>query len=85
VEANLAHIDSEIAAYAANWRVERLGAIDRNVLRIGIAELRLMDDVPPKVAITEAVRLAARYGGAESPRFVNGVLDAVYKRSEPER
>jgi N utilization substance protein B len=50
------------------------------VLRIGASELLLDDDVPPKVAIQEAIRLAEAYGGNESPRFVNGVLDALYKR-----
>ncbi len=63
-----------------NWRLERLSAIDRAVLRIGAVELMWMDDVPPKVAIQEAIRLAEAYGGDESPRFVNGVLDALYKR-----
>ena len=83
VERDLGAIDDIIAEYAANWRVERIGVIDRNVLRIGIAELRFLDGVPPKVAIHEAVRLATRYGGAESPRFVNGVLDAVYREATP--
>lgn len=79
VGAHLDEIDADIERHAANWRIERLGAIDRNVLRLGIAELRWGDDVPPPVAIQEAVKLAARYGGQESPAFVNGVLDAVYK------
>lgn len=84
VERHLSEIDDAIERYTANWRLERLDAIDRNVLRIGIAELRHMEDIPPKVAIQEAVRLSRRYGGAESPRFVNGVLDAVYKGRDPE-
>ena len=53
--------------------------MDRAVLRIGAAELLYGEDVPPKVAIQEAIRLAEAYGGNESPRFVNGVLDALYK------
>lgn len=80
VEAHLPEIDATIADVAANWRLDRIGTVDRNVLRIGIAELLWCDDVPSKVAIHEAVRLANRYGGAESARFVNGVLDAVYRR-----
>lgn len=80
VEAHLPEIDATIADVAANWRLDRIGTVDRNVLRIGIAELLWCDDIPPKVAIHEAVRLANRYGGAESARFVNGVLDAVYRR-----
>lgn len=83
VEANLRDIDGVIAEHAANWRVDRLGVIDRNILRLGIVELRFVEGIPPKVAIHEAVRLATRYGGAESTRFVNGVLDAVYKEVAP--
>ncbi|MGH7540659.1 MAG: transcription antitermination factor NusB, partial [Gemmatimonadota bacterium] len=74
-------IDRALEENIANWRLERLDTIDRNVLRIGIAELLYAEDVPPKVAIHEAVRLAGRYGSEESPRFVNGVLDAIYKRA----
>ena len=55
--------------------------MDRGILRLGATELLNQDDVPGKVAIQEAVRLAERYGGAESPRFVNGVLDAVFRRA----
>ena len=83
VEKDLAAVDRIISDYAANWRVERIGVIDRNILRIGIVELRFLEGVPPRVAIHEAVRLATRYGGAESPRFVNGVLDAVYREVAP--
>ena len=63
-----------------NWRMERLALIDRGILRIAAAELLCFDEIPPKVSIQEAVRLAERYGGPESPGFVNGVLDALYKR-----
>lgn len=78
----LAEIDATITHHAANWRIERLHAIDRNILRIGIAELLWFEDVPPKVAIHEALRLARRYGSPGSPRFLNGVLDAVLKARE---
>jgi transcription antitermination protein NusB len=71
-------IDEALTAVTKNWRLDRLARIDRCVLRIGATELLLMDETPPKVAIQEAVRLAERYGGSESPRFVNGVLDAIY-------
>ncbi len=56
--------------------------IDRNVLRLAAAEMLYFDDVPPRVSIQEALMLAERYGADESPRFVNGVLDALMKRSE---
>lgn len=71
-------LDSTLEATMPNWRVERLAAIDRNVLRIGALELSF-DDIPPRVAIHEAILLAERYGSDESPKFVNGVLDAVHR------
>jgi N utilization substance protein B len=70
-------VDAKIRDHLSNWRLERLTAIDRGILRLATAELMVMQDVPPKVAIHEAIRLAERYGTEESPRFVNGVLDAV--------
>lgn len=73
----LSAVDSRIQAHLSNWRLERLTAIDRGILRIGTFELTSVPDVPSRVAIHEAIRLAERYGTAESPRFVNGVLDAV--------
>ena len=80
LDARLAEIDAMLREALDNWRLERLSAIDRAVLRIGAAEMLFVDEVPPKVAIQEAIRLAESYGGDESPRFVNGVLDALYKR-----
>lgn len=70
-------IDGALERALTNWRLERLSAIDRNILRIGAAELMFVDDVPPRVSIQEAIILAEKYGTAESPRFVNGVLDAL--------
>jgi N utilization substance protein B len=77
MEDDRAHIDAVIRGHLDNWRLERLTSIDRNVLRIGVAELLHSDDVPSTVAIHEALQLARKYGSDESPRFVNGVLDAV--------
>ncbi len=79
VDRNLVTTDRILARFLDNWTLDRLSRIDRSVLRIGATELLHSPDVPPKVAIQEAVRLAERYGGDESPRFVNGVLDAVFK------
>jgi len=79
VAASLPEIDSTLAEVTTNWRLERLGAIERSVLRLGVAELRL-GVTPPRVVIQEAVRLAERFGTLESARFVNGVLDAVAHR-----
>jgi N utilization substance protein B len=77
--ANEKSIDDALRDVTTNWRLERLGAVERAVLRIAAAELR-QDDPPPRVAIQEAVRLAERYGSAQSARFVNGVLDALARR-----
>ena len=72
-------IDAALRDVTTNWRLERLGAVERAVLRIAAAELR-RGDPPARVTIQEAVRLAERYGSAQSARFVNGVLDALARR-----
>lgn len=77
LELHFAACDARLAETLSNWRLERLSTIDRNILRIGAIEILKFPDVPPTVAIHEAIRLAERYGSADSPRFVNGVLDAV--------
>lgn len=79
LDEHLPEIDGKVTAALDNWSFDRLSRIDRAVLRIGAAELLYQDEIPPKVAIQEAIRLAEAYGGDESPRFVNGVLDALYK------
>jgi transcription antitermination protein NusB len=72
-------LDDELADVTTNWRLERLGVIDRCVLRLGAAELQ-RGETPPRVVIQEAVRLAERYGTVKSAKFVNGVLDALARR-----
>ena len=79
VAADSAKIDRELEAVTTNWRLERLGAIDRAVLRLAAAELSV-GETPPKVVIQEAVRLAERYGSVQSARFVNGIVDALARR-----
>lgn len=79
LEEHLPAVDEALRETIPNWRLERLAVIDRNVLRIGAVELMQIDDVPPKVAIHEAIQLAEKYGSEESPRFVNGVLDGLYR------
>jgi len=69
-------LDRHASEAADNWRLERIAPVERNILRIGVHEL-LRGDVPPKVAINEAVQLAHWFGGAKAPSFVNGVLDRV--------
>ena len=73
-------LDEMVEVALDNWRMDRLALLDRGILRIAAAELVCFDEIPPKVSIQEAVRLAERYSGPESPGFVNGVLDALYKR-----
>ena len=73
-------IEALLAGGAERWDPARMAIVDRNVLRIALAEFLAFDDVPSKVSIDEAVELAGRYGGADSPRFVNGVLDAIAHR-----
>ena len=72
-------VDADLTAVTNNWRLERLGAIERAVLRVGAAELR-RGETPPRVVLKEAVRLAERYGSVQSAKFVNGVLDALARR-----
>ncbi|MCP4592330.1 MAG: transcription antitermination factor NusB [bacterium] len=67
-----------IQAAGSAWDVERMDLVDRNVIRVALAELTL-DQVPPKVVLNEAIEIAREYASAESARFVNGVLDRVYK------
>jgi len=76
----LPEIDAIIQQYAPNWPVEQITVVDRNILRLGILELKFnSDNVPPKVAINEAIELAKSFGGPASGKFVNGVLGAMYK------
>jgi N utilization substance protein B len=73
-------LDAEIAEVADNWRFERIGIIEQNILRLAIYELS-ETSVPPRVAITEAVQLAHWFAGPKAPGFVNGILDAVARRA----
>jgi transcription antitermination protein NusB len=72
-------LDDELADVTTNWRLERIGAVERCVLRMAAAELSI-GETPPRVVIQEAVTLAERFGSAQSARFVNGVLDALARR-----
>jgi N utilization substance protein B len=76
VEAHRDEVDAHIASCARNWRLERMAAVDRNVLRLAAYEL-LHTDTPHSIVIDEAVELAREFGSEPSPAFVNGVLDAV--------
>lgn len=75
---NLAKIDELISKFAPSWPIGQITLVDRNILRIGVYELKFAKDIPPKVAINEAIELAKSFGGAASGKFVNGVLGSMY-------
>src|SRR5262245_7868329 len=77
--AHLPEIDERIRRYCENYEFRRISAVDRNVLRLAIYEMLYRDDIPPVVSINEAIELAKAYGGADSGRFVNGILDRIRK------
>ena len=83
VKANLAEIDKIIEKTAPEWPLDQITIIDRNILRLGIFELRYAKAVPPKVAINEAVELGKTFGGGSSGKFVNGVLGTLYREMFP--
>lgn len=77
---NRPSIDALITKYAANWQIDRMAAIDRNIIRMGAFELIHACDIPPKVSINEAVEIAKKYGDKDSGKFVNGILDKINKQ-----
>lgn len=79
-QAHAARLDGLIAEASTNWRFDRIAAVDRNLLRVAAYELDMERDTPPSVVIDEAIEIAKRFGEADSPSFVNGVLDAVRRK-----
>ena len=76
-----APIDERIRSVASNWDLSRMSPVERNIMRIAVVELSA-SEVPPKVALNEAIEIGREYGGEDSPRFINGILDAILKRSQ---
>lgn len=76
---NVEAIDAKIAKFATNWELKRMAIIDRNILRLGCFELMNCADIPAKVSINEAIELAKKFGGIDSGKFINGVLDKINK------
>lgn len=74
-------IDELIQKYSEHWTLDRMTVIDRNILRLGVCELIHSRTIPPKVAINEAVEIAKTYGSEESPDFINGILDRIFKET----
>ncbi len=88
VEKHLKEIETQLAQVAPEWPLAQMTIVDRNVLRLGVYELKFSAarDVPPKVAINEAIELAKTFGGTSSGKFVNGVMGAIYKQmGEPRK
>lgn len=79
VVARQPELDAMLGEFAPNWEVAGMTIIDRNILRVGVYELRFDDTIPSRVAINEAIELGKTFGGDASGKFVNGVLGAVYK------
>ena len=79
-----AEIDTLLAHYAPSWPIGQITIVDRNILRIGIYELKFSKDVPPKVAINEAIEIAKSYGGPSSGKFINGVLGSMFNDLQKE-
>ena len=74
---NREEIDGRIKKYAANYELNRIATVDRNILRIAIYEMLFCEEIPPVVSINEAIEIAKRFGSEDSGRFVNGILDRV--------
>jgi N utilization substance protein B len=83
-QSRVAELDEAIAAAATNWRLDRIAPVDRTILRLGAYELVAEAGTPSAVILDEAVELAKRFGEADSPAFVNGVLDAIRRRVRPQ-
>ena len=82
---DLSRIDKEIVAVTENRRMNRIDLVDLSNVRLGVHQLLNCPDIPPKVAINEAIELAKHYSTAQAPTFVNGVLDAIYKNIKTQK
>jgi transcription antitermination factor NusB len=77
---NLKECDGLIADAIIKWQLSRLSMVDKSILRLAVYQLKFCPDIPPRVAINEAIELAKKFSSEKSPSFVNGVLDAVYQK-----
>ncbi len=80
---NLSSIDALLRKHADNWDLNRMAAVDRNILRFATYELLFLDEIPPKVTINEAIEIAKKYSTQDSGRFVNGILDRIKDEKRP--
>ena len=84
IHENMEHIDRLLRKSSKNWRLERMSRVDRSILRLSVFEMLYMEEIPPKVAIDEAVELGKKYGTEDSGAFINGVLDNIYNNLNQE-
>jgi N utilization substance protein B len=80
---NKTSIDQIIEQFSDNWKLFRMACVDRNILRIAVFEMLHCDDIPPRVAINEAVDIGKKYGTEDSGAFINGILDGIYQKYAP--
>ncbi len=80
--ANLETIDKKIIKVIHNWEYDRISVIDKIILRMGTCEMIYFDDIAPQISINEAIEIGKKYGGNDSGRFINGILDAIRKNHE---
>lgn len=79
---NIIEIDATIEKYSDNWKISRIAQVDLAILRLSICEMNYINDIPVSASINEAVELAKKFGGANSSKFVNGVLGKIAKKNE---
>jgi N utilization substance protein B len=77
--------DGKISQQLENWELKRIAVIDKVILRMALSEIFYLDDIPPEVSINEAIELAKKYSTARSSKFINGVLDAIYRKYKAEQ
>jgi len=77
---NQERFDEVIAGVSDHWKISRMAVVDRNILRMALYELTEQPDIPPRVTIDEAIEIGREFGSAETPQFINGVLDAIWKK-----
>lgn len=77
--------DKKITQRLENWELKRIAVIDKVILRLALSEIFYFDDIPPEVSINEAIELAKKYSTARSSKFINGVLDAIYRKNKEEQ
>jgi transcription antitermination factor NusB len=82
---NVEVCDELISAVATRWNIKRLAIVDKSILRLAVYQLKFCSDIPPKVVLNEAIELAKKFSTDKSPRFVNGVLDAVMKKLDKQK